>query len=422
MKFSIVAILSLLATATAEVYFHETFSDGDKWSSRWVQSKHKDDYGKFVLSSGKFFADKKQAAGLKTSQDAKFYSLTAPFTKEFKNDKKKTLVLQFTAKNEQGIDCGGGYIKLLPPGVDVENFNGETPYNIMFGPDICGKVHAIFHYKDENKLTKKNINAPHDELTHLYQLVVKPDQTYSVKVDDQVEASGTLTDDWDFLPPKKIKDPEAKKPKDWDDRAMIPDPEDKKPEDYESIPELISDPDAKKPDDWDDEMDGEWEAPKIKNPEYKGEWKQKEIPNPKYKGAWTAPEIDNPEYKADPTLHVFQSAHVGFDLWQVKAGTIFDDILVTDDVEFANKEAEKILKRAEAEKKEKDKFDEAERKKAEEKRKQEEEERKKKEEAEKKNKEEEEETEEKEEKEEKKDESEEEEKEDVEEENQREEL
>ena len=34
-------------------------------------------------------------------------------------------------------------------------------------------------------------------------------------------------------------------------------------------PQHIPDPDAKKPDDWDDEIDGEWEAPQIDNPDYK---------------------------------------------------------------------------------------------------------------------------------------------------------
>uniref|UniRef100_A0A6N2KDV3 Uncharacterized protein n=1 Tax=Salix viminalis TaxID=40686 RepID=A0A6N2KDV3_SALVM len=39
--------------------------------------------------------------------------------------------------------------------------------------------------------------------------------------------------DWDLLPPKTIKDPEAKKPEIWDDKEYIPDPEDKKPEDWD---------------------------------------------------------------------------------------------------------------------------------------------------------------------------------------------
>lgn len=39
-----------------------------------------------------------------------------------------------------------------------------------------------------------------------------------------------MEDDWDFLPPKKIKDPDAAKPEDWDERAKIDDPTDSKPE------------------------------------------------------------------------------------------------------------------------------------------------------------------------------------------------
>jgi calreticulin len=91
-----------------------------------------------------------------------------------------------------------------------------------------------------------------------------------------------LEADWNFLPPKKIKDPAAKKPEDWDDKATIDDPNDKKPEDWDK-PEHIPDPDATKPEDWDDEMDGEWEAPMIDNPDYKGPWSPKQIDNPNYK-------------------------------------------------------------------------------------------------------------------------------------------
>lgn len=69
-----------------------------------------------------------------------------------------------------------------------------------------------------------------DEYTHLYTLVVNPDNTYEVKIDNKKVESGSLEEDWDFLPPKKIKDPEAKKPEDWDEREKIDDPDDKKPE------------------------------------------------------------------------------------------------------------------------------------------------------------------------------------------------
>merc|ERR1712100_413808 len=131
----------------------------------------------------------------------------------------------------------------------------------------------------------------------------------------------------------------------WDERPEIDDPDDKKPDGYDDIPKTIVDPAAKKPDDWDDESDGEWEAPTIDNPEYKGEWKPKRITNKAYKGKWEAPDIDNPDFVDDPELYavIKDNGLVGFELWQVKAGSIFDNILVCDDPEFAKAEAEKNI-------------------------------------------------------------------------------
>lgn len=59
---------------------------------------------------------------------------------------------------------------------------------------------------------------------------MNPDQIYEVKIDNEKVESGSFEDDWDMLPLKKIKDPEAKKPSDWDDRAKSDDPSDTKPE------------------------------------------------------------------------------------------------------------------------------------------------------------------------------------------------
>ncbi|VDN55011.1 unnamed protein product [Dracunculus medinensis] len=341
----------------------------DEWEKRWIQSKHKDDYGKFVLSAGKFYDDLEKDKGLKTSQDAKFYAHSAKFT-SFTNKGKK-LILQYSVKHEQGIDCGGGYIKVMGDDINQQDFHGETPYFIMFGPDICGsstkKVHVILNYKDKNHQIKKDITCKDDELTHLYRLILGADNTYEVYIDGEKVESGELESDFDFLPPKKIKDPDAKKPEDWDERENIPDPDDKKPDDWDK-PEHIPDPDAKKPEDWDDEMDGEWEPPMIDNPEFKGEWKPKDIPNPAYKGKWIHPEIDNPEYKHDDKLYLYENiGAVGFDLWQVKSGTIFDNIIITDSAAEADALAEETLKKTMVtEKKLKEKEDEEARKKAEE--------------------------------------------------------
>jgi len=104
---------------------------------------------------------------------------------------------------------------------------------------------VIFNYDGKNFLTKKEIRCKDDVFTHLYTLIVNPDGTYEVLIDNEKAESGTLEEDWDFLPPKEIKDPEASKPEDWDDREKIDDPEDVKPEDWEK-PEHIADPDATK--------------------------------------------------------------------------------------------------------------------------------------------------------------------------------
>ncbi len=65
-------------------------------------------------------------------------------------------------------------------------------------------------------------------------------------------------------------------------------------------------------------------------------WRAKRISNPAYKGPWVHPQIANPEYKPDATLHQFESnAALGIEIWQVKAGTIFDNFLVTDDLDLA---------------------------------------------------------------------------------------
>uniref|UniRef100_A0A2M4BPM2 Calreticulin n=3 Tax=Anopheles marajoara TaxID=58244 RepID=A0A2M4BPM2_9DIPT len=365
---TVLASALAIAAVAAEVYFEESFKD-DSWQKNWVQSEHKGvEYGKFDYTAGKFFNDAEADKGIQTSQDARFYALSSKF-KPFTN-KDDTLVVQFSVKHEQNIDCGGGYLKVFDCSVDQKDLHGESPYLLMFGPDICGpgtkKVHVIFSYKGKNHLINKDIRCKDDVFTHFYTLIVRPDNTYEVLIDNEKVESGSLEDDWDFLPPKKIKDPEAKKPEDWDDRATIPDPDDTKPEDWDK-PEHIPDPDATKPDDWDDEMDGEWEPPMIDNPEYKGEWKPKQIDNPAYKGVWVHPEIDNPEYVEDKTLYLREDiCTVGIDVWQVKSGTIFDNFLITNDVEVAKKAAATVKATQEGEKKIKDAQEAEERKKAEE--------------------------------------------------------
>jgi len=364
MKLSL--LLVFVAICSSHVYFHDDFSNAD-WQSRWVVSDWKQDSneaGSWALTAGTYHTDESKERGLKTAQDARFYDISAAH-EEFSN-KGKTLVIQFSVKHEQNLDCGGGYVKLVPANglSDQKDFKGgekETQYNIMFGPDICGstrKVHLILNKRGSNHLIKDEIPAEADIFTHVYTAVLEPDNTFKVLVDGTEKKSGAIPDHWDILGHKQINDPNESKPSDWVDERMINDPEDVKPAGWDDIPVEIADADASKPDDWDDDLDGEWEAPKKPNPEYKGPWSAKKIENPKYKGPWVHPQIDNPEYKEDPELYAFNSfKFIGIDVWQVKAGSIFGHFLLTDDFETARTQIDIINNIREGEKKLKEEQD-----------------------------------------------------------------
>merc|ERR1719158_2785795 len=83
------------------------------------------------------------------------------------------------------------------------------------------------------------------------------------------------------------------------------------------------------------------------------------IPNPDYKGVWKAKRIPNPDYRED--VYVFDDiGAVGFELWIVNKGTIFDNIIVTDSVDEAKAHAAKHFDAiVDAEKKAKEDLDAA---------------------------------------------------------------
>jgi len=91
----------------------------------------------------------------------------------------------------------------------------------------------------------------------------------------------------------------------------------------------------------------------VPNPDFQGEWYPKMIDNPAYKGPFVPKKIANPDYKEDKELYLVRKplGTVGIDIWQVKSGTVFDNIIIADSVEevkafneknfFAHREAEK---------------------------------------------------------------------------------
>merc|ERR1712056_48314 len=195
--------------------------------------------------------------------------------------------------------------------------------------------------------------------SHVYRMILKPDNNVRVEIDDEKIYEGSIKEDWEVLPAKEISDPADKKPDDWVESSMMDDPEDKKPDDWVEEKRVV-DADAKQPEDWDEEEDGEWEAPMIDNPAFKGEWMVKRISNPAYKGMWEAKKIDNPEYVDDDAVYKYDDfGFIGLDLWQVKGGTIFDNIIITDDKAEADSFAAMWKALSELEKEEKKKEDDS---------------------------------------------------------------
>ncbi|KAI8611375.1 Calreticulin family-domain-containing protein [Chytriomyces sp. MP71] len=262
-----------------------------------------------------------------------------------------------------------------------QQFSDKTPYTIMFGPDRCGatnKVHFIFRHKNPKtgEIEEKHMNgtpqAKTDKLSNVYTLVVRPDNTFEVLVNDESVKKGSLLEDFTpaVNPPKMIDDPEDSKPEDWVDLAKISDPEAVKPNDWdesapreildedatmpedwlENEPKSIPDPEAVKPDDWDNEEDGDFTAPTIDNPkcadvsgcgpwtkpmkpnpDYKGKWKAPIIDNPAYKGVWKARQIENPAWFEDKQpSNMGQIGAIGFELWTMQNGILFDNVYIGD--------------------------------------------------------------------------------------------
>jgi len=382
---------------TIKAVFLEQFTPD--WSKRWSNSgatKETSTGGETFSYVGKWDVEEphvypgfKNDKGLVVKTVAAHHAISALFENPLDNTG-KTLVVQYEAKFQNGLECGGAYLKLLTEsdkGIQAEEFSDKTPYTIMFGPDKCGttnKVHFIFRHKnpitgvyEEKHLTNSPVPKI-SKLTTLYTLAVKPDNTFEIFINNESSAKGSLLEDFNppVNPPDEISDPHDKKPDNWVDDPKIPDSSAKKPADWdedapyeipdedavkpddwlEDEPDTIPDPDAEKPTDWVDDEDGEWIAPTVpnpkcesasgcgpwkrpmkRNPNYKGKWSPPQIDNPAYKGPWAPRKIPNPEFYDDQTPSNFEKiAAVGFELWTMQNDILFDNIYIGHSIEDAN--------------------------------------------------------------------------------------
>jgi calnexin len=385
-------------TVSGEYHFMETFETESVIGTKWLKSNAKKEDVDEVLAKydGEWAIESSLDAvldgdlGLVLKSKAKHHAIAAKLDKPFKFSNKKNLVIQYEVKFQNPLECGGAYVKLLADDSSLESFYDKSSFSVMFGPDKCGtdnKYHFIIRFKNpvtgrfEEKHAKKSELLDsyfNDGKTHLYTLVVRPDNTFKMMIDLKSVNSGSLLVDFEpaINPPKEIVDPEDKKPETWDEREKLSDPEAVKPEDWneeepkliadpqvkmpdgwlEDEPETIADPFAIKPEDWDEATDGLWEAPKIdnekckdaagcgkwnppmiNNPLYKGKWKAPLIANPNYQGKWEARRIENPEFfeEKNPFSALTTFSAIGLELWSMTDQIYFDNFLITDDEQVA---------------------------------------------------------------------------------------
>merc|ERR1712083_345634 len=75
---------------------------------------------------------------------------------------------------------------------------------------------------------------------------------------------------------------------------------------------------------------------------------------------WEAKKIANPKYQDDDAVYKYADfGFIGFDLWQVKGNTIFDNVIITDDKNEADNFAAKWKALSEVEKAKKKEEDDA---------------------------------------------------------------
>lgn len=369
--------------ASTDAIFYESFDEA--FDGRWIASEKEEYEGVWKHSKSEGHED----YGLLVSEKARKYAIVKELDEPVKL-KDGTVVLQFETRLQNGLECGGAYLKYLRPqeaGWEPKGFDNESPYSIMFGPDKCGatnKVHFILKHKNPKtgEFVEHHVkfppSVPSDKLSHVYTAILKPDNELQILIDGEEKKKVNFLSSEDFepalIPAKTIPDPDDKKPADWDERAKIPDPDATKPDDWDEDapmeiedaeavkpegwlddePEEVEDPEAAKPEDWDDEEDGEWEAPKIENPKCEdapgcGVWKRPMKRNPAYKGKWHAPLIDNPNYKGiwkpqqipNPAYFELDKpdfepiAAIGIEIWTMQDGILFDNILIASDEKVA---------------------------------------------------------------------------------------
>ena len=205
----------LIEKERSNVYFFETFDENSKTKQSWVRSQAKkegtdEDIAKYDGVWSMESVQKDTATGVATyspldlglvlKSEARHAAIGSPLWKPFKFQANgKPLIVQYEVQFQDGMDCGGGYLKLLSRGNSQQTSTGEmlkmfhdkTLYSIMFGPDKCGsdtKLHFIFQYRNPKNGTimEKHCEKPverfdevfSDKFPHFFKLELQSNSNF----------------------------------------------------------------------------------------------------------------------------------------------------------------------------------------------------------------------------------------------------
>ena len=371
-----------------DLLFYENFTDPNVLEY-WIASKNYKFNAKWENEQLFPLQTRRSERGIVVKDKERSAAISHKFRHPI-NVPNETLVIQFEARAQFLFTCTSMYMFLFTdPDFEPLEFSNSTHHIIEFGPERCLSTNMtkLSFFTDSEEGSLKQVEhklktpqwIPVDEISHLYTLVIRPNNTFEYMIDNRSMRNGTFTDDFtpslvDDSNSPMIDDPNDVKPDDWDDRALIRDPNEKKPKDWDDdAPPMIPDPkkltppkgwlldepktimdsSANKPRDWNEQLMGEWKPqlipnpkcasapgcgpytpPKIRNPKARGKWRPKYIQNPNYKGEWHPRKIPNPNYKPQNDKEPQQKfvipplTGIGFNVWTQHREIAFTNVLI----------------------------------------------------------------------------------------------
>ncbi|KAK8882132.1 hypothetical protein M9Y10_044772 [Tritrichomonas musculus] len=367
-----------------KILYYENFSDPNVLDY-WVPTSHFRYTGKWKAEQSFPLQTRKGERAIVMKDKEKSHAISHKFRHPI-SAPNKTLVIQFEARAQFLFTCTSAFMSIFTDtNFDPSELCNSTAHIIEFGPERCGTFNQtrfnIFttekNSKGETIQVLHKLKHPHwipiDEISHLYTLIIKPNNTFEYLIDNRSLRNGTFADDFDppLFESPFIDDPKDEKPSDWDDRPLIQDPFEKKPDDWDDNaptkipdpkrmkpppgwlfdePEYVDESNARKPRQWNDNLMGEWKPqkvpnpkcirapgcgpykpPMIRNPKARGKWRPKFISNPYYKGEWKPKKIKNPNYhetQNQPSFIMPPMSGIGFNVWADQREFAFTNILI----------------------------------------------------------------------------------------------